>query len=253
MLVVEAFSLQKVIEILEEVILGWREVRWIWWMRQNFVAQFVQLLKHWLYNMLSSLVVEKNWALSVDQCWLQAVQFLVHLIHLLSIVLRCNGFTKIQKAIVDQIHDVVDHSNPSLSPNHWCWKIWSLLILWRSTRPSGNNTKQQCPFHHRGLECKSRKSRDTWGNRQVWPWRTKWSRTKANRVLSRKHNGHSKHPFPATQERALHMDINRWSIPKSDWLYSLQLKIEKLYTVSKNKTRSWLWLRSWAPYCKIQA
>ena len=34
------------------------------------------------------------------------------------------------------------------------------------------------------------------------------------------------------------MDIIRWSIPKSDWLYSLQLKMEKLYTVSKNKTRS---------------
>ena len=24
-----------------------------------------------------------------------------------------------------------------------------------------------------GLECKSRKSRDTWSNRLVWPWRTK--------------------------------------------------------------------------------
>ena len=39
---------------------------------------------------------------------------------------------------------------------------------------------------------------------------------------------------------------------KSDWLYSLQPKIEKRYTISKNKTRSWLWLRSWTPYCKIQ-
>ena len=29
-------------------------------------------------------------------------------------------------------------------------------------------------------------------------------------------------------------------------------KIEKLYTVSKNKTRSWLWLRSWTPYCKFR-
>ena len=35
-------------------------------------------------------------------------------------------------------------------------------------------------------------------------------------------------------------------------LYSLQPKMEKLYTVSKNKTRSWLWLRSWTPYCQIQ-
>ena len=28
--------------------------------------------------------------------------------------------------------------------------------------------------------------------------------------------------------------------------------MEKLHTVSKNKTGSWLWLRSWAPYCQIQ-
>ena len=29
-------------------------------------------------------------------------------------------------------------------------------------------------------------------------------------------------------------------------------KVEELYTVSKNKTGSWLWLRSWTPYCQIQ-
>ena len=28
--------------------------------------------------------------------------------------------------------------------------------------------------------------------------------------------------------------------------------MEKLFTVSKNKTGSWLWLRSWTPYCQIQ-
>ena len=32
--------------------------------------------------------------------------------------------------------------------------------------------KKDVLFHHRGLECKSRKSRDTWSNRQVWPWST---------------------------------------------------------------------------------
>ena len=36
-------------------------------------------------------------------------------------------------------------------------------------------------------------------------------------------------------------------------LYSLQPNVEKLNTVSKNKTRSWLWLRPWTPYFKIQA
>ena len=28
-------------------------------------------------------------------------------------------------------------------------------------------TPKKCPFHHWGLECKSRKSRDTWSNKQV--------------------------------------------------------------------------------------
>ena len=104
--------------------------------------------------------------------------------------------------------------------------------------------KKGCPFHYRGLECKSRKSRNTWSNRQDWPWGTEWSRAKANRVLPRERTGHSKHPLPTTQEKILHMDIIRWSTLNSDWLYSLQPKMEKVYTVSKNKTRSWLWLRS---------
>ena len=30
--------------------------------------------------------------------------------------------------------------------------------------------KRDVPFHYRGQECKSRKSRNTWTNRQIWPW-----------------------------------------------------------------------------------
>ena len=110
---------------------------------------------------------------------------------------------------------------------------------------------KRCPFHYRGLECKSRKSRDTWSNRQIWPWSTKGTQAKANRVLPRERTGHSKRPLPTSQKTTLHKDITRWSVPTSGWLYSLQPKMEKLYTVSKNKTRSWLWLRSWALYCQI--
>ena len=120
------------------------------------------------------------------------------------------------------------------------------------TRPSRTNSQKRCPFHYMGLECKSRKSRDTLSNRQIWPWSTKWNRAKVNSILPRECTGHSKHRLPTTQETTLHMDITRWSTPKSDCLYSLQPKMEKLYTVSKNKTESWLWLRSWTPYCQIQ-
>ena len=138
------------------------------------------------------------------------------------------------------------------------WATWEALTTrdltpWRPARPSRTNTqKKKRSFHYRGLECKSRKSRNTWSNSQIWSWSTEWGRSKANRVLPREHTSHRKHPLPATQEKTLHMDITRWPTPKSDWLYSLQPKMKKLYTVSKNKTRSWLWLRSWTPYCQIQ-
>ena len=58
--------------------------------------------------------------------------------------------------------------------------------------------------------------------------------------------------FQKTQEKTLHMDITRWPTLKSDQLYSLHPNMEKLYTISKNKTGSWLWLRSWTYYCQIQ-
>ena len=138
-------------------------------------------------------------------------------------------------------------NNPSWYPKHWCQRSWSWTVLW----PSWTNTKDVCPFLHFSskiclfhqhqknmsfcisLECKSLKSRDTWSNRQVWPWSTKWSRAKANRVLSREHTGHSKHPFLTTQETTLHMDITKMSTLKSDWLHSLQLKTETLYSQQK--------------------
>ena len=34
----------------------------------------------------------------------------------------------------------------------------------------GLTPPQNCLFHYRGLECKSRKSRNTWSNRQICPW-----------------------------------------------------------------------------------
>ena len=97
---------------------------------------------------------------------------------------------------------------------------WFCEDLQDLIEPTQNKAKQNKKtfFHHRGLECKSRKSRDTWRKRQVWPWSTKWSRAKANRALPREQICHRKHPLP-TQEMTLHMDITRWLILKS--YYSL--------------------------------
>ena len=108
------------------------------------------------------------------------------------------------------------------------------MALWRPTRPFRTNAQKRCPFHYRGLECKCRKSRSTWSNRQIWPWNTEWTGQSLIEVCEE--NALVIANTPTTQEKTLHMDITRWSTPKSDWLYSLQPIMEMLYTVN-NKTR----------------
>ena len=78
------------------------------------------------------------------------------------------------------------------------------MVLWGPIRPYRTNTPKIYHFHYRGLECKSKKSRVTWSNRQIWPQNSKQSRSKANRVLSREHISHCKHPLLTTQEKTTH-------------------------------------------------
>ena len=98
-------------------------------MRQNFIAQFVQLLKYWLCDVLLGVV--KNWTDSVDQCQLQALQFGVYLINLLSILLRCNGFVRIQKAVVDQTGSRPPNSDHDFFlVQVWLWEVlWSFFLV----------------------------------------------------------------------------------------------------------------------------
>ena len=106
------------------------------------------------------------------------------------------------------------HGNPSLCPKsnteeaeRFYEELQDLLEL---------TPKKDVLFIIGDWNAKSRKSRNTWNNRKIWPWNTESSRAKTNRVLPRKCSGHSKHPLPTTQEKTLHMDIIRWSTPKSD-------------------------------------
>ena len=52
--------------------------------------------------------------------------------------------------------------------------LQDLLELTLKNKQTKQQQQQQknCPFHYRELECKSRKSRNTWSNRQIWPWST---------------------------------------------------------------------------------
>ena len=70
--------------------------------------------------------VEKNWTLSVDQGRLQALQFSVHLIDLLSILLRYNGFAGVQKAEVNHMGRRPPNSDYDL---FWV-QVWLWEVLW---------------------------------------------------------------------------------------------------------------------------
>ena len=78
------------------------------------------------------------------------------------------------------------------------------MVLWRPRRPSRTNTQKRCPFHYRGLECKSRKSGNIWSNRQIWPWSTKWSRAKANSFAKRTHWSYQTPSSDNTREDSIH-------------------------------------------------
>ena len=97
--------------------------------------------------------------------------------------------------------------------------------------------KKRCPFHHGD-------SNANVGSQEIPGVTGKFGLKVQNEAgqrftqfFPRECTGYSKHPLPTTQEMTLHVDISRWSIPKSDWSYSLQQKMKKLYTVRKKQDR----------------
>ena len=80
-------------------------------MRHSFLAQFVRRLKHGLCEERCG----GEELGSFDQCWLYVLQFSMHLINLLSMLLRCNDFAGIQKAVVDQTNSKVLNSDHDLA------------------------------------------------------------------------------------------------------------------------------------------
>ena len=95
------------------------------------------------------------------------------------------------------------------------------MVLWRPTRPSRTNTQKRCPFIIGDLNAKVRSQETPGVTGKFGLVVQNEAGQRLIRVLLRECTGHSEHPFPTTQEKALHMDINRWLTLKSDCLYSL--------------------------------
>ena len=106
------------------------------------------------------------------------------------------------------------------------------------------NAQKRCPFHYSGLECKNRKSRNTWSNRQIWPWSTEWSRAKAEFcqentlvIANTLFQQHKRRLYTWASLDALKSGHLNQATLKSDWLYSLQPKMEKRSSIQLAKTK----------------
>ena len=143
------------------------------------------------------------------------------------------------------------HSNPNLCPNPKCQRSWSWTVLRRPIRPSRTNTKKEILFIIGNWNAKV-------GNQEITGVTDKFGLGIKNEERQRltefcQQNGLvTASTLFQQHETTLCMEIIRRSILKSDWLHSLQPKMEKFYTVSKNNIGSWPWLISWTPYWKIQ-
>ena len=116
----------------------------------------------------------------------------------------------------------------------------------------GLTPKKRYPFHHRGLKCKGKKSRDTRNNRQVWPWSTKWTRAKGS-FVKRMHWSWQT-PFSSNPRGSSTHGHHQMANMEIRLIMFFAAKDgETLYSQQKQVLESWLWLRSWTPYCKIQA
>ena len=146
--------------------------------------------------------------------------------------------------------EAIHHHSKSM-PQPLCWGSWSWMILWRPTRLPRTNTKKKDVLFILGDWNEKVGSQEIPGitgkfclgvQNEARQRLTEFCKENTLVIASTHYQQH---------EKTLNMDITTWSVLKLDWLYSLQLKMEKLYSVSKNKTWSSLWLRSPA-YLKIQ-
>ena len=84
------------------------------------------------------------------------------------------------------------------------------------TRPSRTNTQKRCPFYYRGLECKKGSQETPGVTGRFGLGVQNEAGQRLTEFCQENALGHSKHPLPKIQEKTVHMDITRWSTPKSD-------------------------------------
>ena len=100
----------------------------------------------------------------------------------------------------------------------------------RPTRPFRTNTQKRCPFHYRGLECKSRKSRNTWSNRQfvlgvqneAGQWQIEFCQENALVIANTLFQQHKRRLYPWTAPDDQHQNQIDYILCSQRWRSSIQ-------------------------------
>ena len=125
------------------------------------------------------------------------------------------------------------------------------MVLWRPTRRFRTNPQKGCPFHYRGLECKVG-SQETPGltgkfglgvQKEARQRLIEFCQENALVIPNTLFQQHKRRLYTWTSPDGQHQNQSDYILCSQRW---------RNFIVSKNKTRSWLWLRSWTPYCQIQ-
>ena len=144
------------------------------------------------------------------------------------------------------------HSNPSLHPNNKCQRSWSWTVLWRPTRLFRTNTPKDVLFIIGDWNAKvgSQETPGVTGKFALGIWNEAGQRLiefcqeNALVIINTLFQQHKRRLYT-------------WASPDGQYRnqtdYSLcSQRLKNLYIISKKKTGSWLWLRSWTPYWQIQ-
>ena len=162
--------------------MGLQRVRHDWAIELNWIETGDSKSEHWHFRNQCTKMEQNEWIQfrwPLYLLWTRIPFKKWKSLHSQEKSLKCNTWMQSQKQqnglCSFPTQTIQYHSNPSQCPNQECWRSSSWMVLWRPIRPSRTNSPKRCPFHYRGLKCKSRSSRDTWSNRQIRPWSTEWS------------------------------------------------------------------------------
>ena len=145
------------------------------------------------------------------------------------------------------------HSNPSLCPNQQCWRSWSWMVLWRPSDLLELTPKKDVLFIIGDWNAKVGRQetpgvtgkfglgmRNESGQRL-----TEFCQENALVIANTLFQQHKRRLYTWTSPDGQHQNQIDYILWSQRWRSSTQ-------STTKKKTRSWLWLRTWTPYCQIQ-